>query len=267
MSSNAITNVTTLTATTVTPTTITGWNVKSLAQGTNVTISNDGLGTYTINAQPFTELTPFYSTTVNLNSSGLTTVTLPSTGVNLNDYEIELRINMTFANSGSDYTFFGIHYNGYYNGITTWTNHRNQGVDFANTNVNNGFPTLSGGTPGGFYIQSYLNPYFGFILPFDSVASIQFLSSKITINKTNYNSTQYAPIMTKFLTSVGAVNGTPVSSNDRMWTQDGMMQSGQQSGTGGFPEIRTISISQFNAPRDQYSGVPCQFVIWLKRKT
>ncbi len=45
MSSNAITNVTTLTATT-----ITGWNVKSLVQGTNVTITNDGVGTYTINS-------------------------------------------------------------------------------------------------------------------------------------------------------------------------------------------------------------------------
>jgi hypothetical protein len=54
MSSNAITNVSTLTATTVTPTNITGWNVKSLAQGTNVTISNDGLGTYTINASTAT---------------------------------------------------------------------------------------------------------------------------------------------------------------------------------------------------------------------
>jgi hypothetical protein len=45
MSSNAITNVSTLTATT-----ITGWNVKSLVQGTNVTITNDGVGTYTINS-------------------------------------------------------------------------------------------------------------------------------------------------------------------------------------------------------------------------
>jgi hypothetical protein len=50
MSNNAITNVTTLTASTVTPTTLTGWNVKSLTQGTNVTITNDGSGGYTINS-------------------------------------------------------------------------------------------------------------------------------------------------------------------------------------------------------------------------
>ena len=244
-------------------------DVRQLVAGSNMTITPNGFGTYTLastGGSSASILAPHYTTTVTLNSSGLTTITLPSTGVNLNDYDIDLRINMTFANSGSGYTFFAIQYNGYYNGASTWTNHRNQGIDFANTSPNNGYPSI-GATPGGFYMQSYLNPYFGFILPFDSASSIQFLSSKITINKTNYTSTTYAPIMTKFSTTVGAVNSTPVTANDRIWNTDGMIQSGQNNGTGGFPEIRTISISMANQARDQYSGVPCQFVVWLKRRT
>ena len=48
MSSNAITNVTTLTATTVTPTNITGWGVKSLLSGTGISITNAS-GAYTVN--------------------------------------------------------------------------------------------------------------------------------------------------------------------------------------------------------------------------
>jgi hypothetical protein len=238
--------------------------VKNLVQGTGITISNSA-GVYTINSAP-TETTPFYSTTVNLVNNGLTTVTLPGSGVNLQIYDIELRISMTFANSGAGYTFFAIQYNGYYNGCTTWTNHRNQGIDFSNTNPNNGYPNMPGGgaTPGGFYMQSYLNPYFGFILPYDSTSSIQFLSSSLVISKTNYAS-DYAPVLTKFTTTVGASNRTPVSSNDRIWTQDGMIQSGQNYLTT-FPNILTVSISLANQARDQYSGVPCQFTFWIKKK-
>ena len=49
MSSNDITNVTTLTATTITPTNITGWGVKSIVAGTNITVSNAS-GAVTINS-------------------------------------------------------------------------------------------------------------------------------------------------------------------------------------------------------------------------
>lgn len=236
--------------------------VKNLSAGTGVSISINS-GTFTINSAP-TETTPFYSTTVTLNNSGLTTVTLPGSGVNLQNYDIELRISMTFENSGTGYTFFAIQYNSYYNGITTWTNHRNRGADFVNTNVNNGFPSVPDGTPGGFYIQSYLNPYFGFILPYDSTSSIQFLSSSLVISKTNYSS-DYSPVLTKFITTVGTSNRTPVSSNDRMWTQDGMIQSGQNYSTT-FPNISTVSITMANQARTQYSGVPCQFTFWIKKK-
>lgn len=236
--------------------------VKNLVQGNGITISNSA-GVYTINSAP-TETTPFYSTTVNLVNNGLTTVTLPGSGVNLQIYDIELRISMTFANTGSSYTFFTIQYNGYYNGSMTWTNHRNQNVNFANDNPNNGYNIVTNGTPGGFYLQSFLNPYFGFILPYDSVSSIQFLSSSMVISKTNYAS-DYAPILTKFSTTVGASDRTPVTANDRMWTQNGMIQSGQNYSTT-FPNILTVSIGQFNASRDQYSGVPCQFTFWLKKK-
>ena len=173
---------------------------------------------------------------------------------------------MTFENSGAGYTFFAIQYNGYYNGKTTWTNHRNQDVDFSNTNPNNGYPNMPGGgaMPGGFYMQSYLNPYFGFILPFDSTSSIQFLSSNLVISKTNYAS-DYAPVLTKFSTTVGASNRTPISSNDRMWSQDGNIQSGQNYSTT-FPNILTVSIGMSNQARTQYSGVPCQFTFWIKKK-
>jgi hypothetical protein len=60
MSNNEITNVTTLTATTVTPTTVTGWNVKSLVQGSNVTITNNGVGAYTINSTNPTSVYSLY---------------------------------------------------------------------------------------------------------------------------------------------------------------------------------------------------------------
>lgn len=246
-------------------------DVRQLVAGSNMTITPNGYGSYTLastGGSSASILAPHYTTTVTLNSSGLTTITLPGTGVNLNDYDIDLRINMTFANSGTqnNYTFFGIQYNGYNNGNCSWTNHRHGNADFVNENPNNGY-AVAGGTPGGYYIQSFLNPYFGFILTYDSASTIQFLSSNITINKTNYTSTQYAPIMTKFSTTVGSINSTTVTANDRLWTQNGMIQSGQNGGTGGFPEIRTISINQFSVQRDQYSGVPVQFVVWLKRRT
>lgn len=246
-------------------------DVRQLVAGSNMTITPNGYGSYTLastGAASASILAPHYTTTVTLNSSGLTTITLPGTGVNLNDYDIDLRINMTFANSGTqnNYTFFGIQYNGYNNGNCSWTNHRHGNADFVNENPNNGY-AVAGGTPGGYYIQSFLNPYFGFILTYDSASTIQFLSSNITINKTNYTSTQYAPVMTKFSTTVGAINSTTVTANDRLWTQNGMIQSGQNGGTGGFPEIRTISINQFSVQRNQYSGVPVQFVVWLKRRT
>ena len=246
-------------------------DVRQLVAGSNMTITPNGFGTYTLASTGGTSasiLAPHYTTTTTLVNGGLTTITLPSTGVNLNDYDIDLRINMTFANSGtqSSYTFFSIQYNSYYNGVTSWTNHRHGNADFVNENPNNGY-AIANGTPGGFYMQSFLGPYFGFILSYDSAASIQFLSSNITINKTNYSSTQYAPIMTKFSTTVGAVNGTPITAGDRLWTQNGMIQSGQQSGTGGFPEIRTISIVQHTTQRNQYAGVPVQFAVWLKRRT
>ena len=248
-------------------------DVRQLVAGSNMTITPNGYGSYTLastGASSASILAPHYTTTATLVSGGLTTITLPGTGVNLNDYDIDLRINMTFANSGTqnDYTFFGIQYNGYNNGNCSWTNHRHGNANFVNENPNNGYGSpVVGGTPGGFYIQSFLNPYFGFILSYDSASTIQFLSSNITINKTNYTSTQYAPIMTKFSTTVGSINSTTVTANDRLWTQNGMIQSGQNGGTGGFPEIRTISINQFSTQRDQYSGVPVQFVVWLKRRT
>jgi len=138
-----------------------------------------------------------------------------------------------------------------------------------NENPNNGYGSpVVGGMPGGFYMQSFLGPYFGFSLTYFnySPTAIQFLSSKLTINKTNYNSTTYAPIMTKYETTAGTSNGTPFLSDSRMWTQNGMIQSGQNSGTGGFPEIRTISVSQSTTGRNQLSGVPCEFVVWLKKK-
>jgi hypothetical protein len=248
-------------------------DVRQLVAGTGMTITPNGFGTYTLASSGGggggTELAPYYRTTATLVNGGSTTITLPSTGVNLNNYDIELRINMTFANSGTQnsYTFFGIQYNSHFDGNTSWTNHKHGNADFVNENPNNGygFPVV-GGTPGGFYMQSFLGPYFGFILNYQNVNSIQFLSSNITINKTNYTSTQYAPVMTKFSTTVGAVNTTTITAGERLWTQNGMIQSGQNNGTGGFPEIRTISITQHTTQRDQYSGVPCEFCVWLKKK-
>lgn len=267
MGGNNLTNVGTINATTAN---LNNYLVKNITAGTGITTSIVS-GNYTISSSgsSASELAPYYRTTVDLNSStsGLTTITLPGNGVNLNNYDIELRINMSFNHSGTQnsYTFLGIQYNGYNNGVCNWTNHRHQNLDFVNENPNNGYP-VTGGTPGGFYMQSFLGPYFGFILTYDSISSIQFLSSNITINKTNYTSTQYAPVMTKFTTTVGTSNGAPITAGERMWTQNGMIQSGQNNGSGGFPEIRTISISQSTVGRSQYPGVPCEFVVWLKKK-
>jgi hypothetical protein len=245
--------------------------VKNITAGTGITTSIVS-GNYTISSSgsSASELAPYYRTTATLVNGGLTTITLPGTGVNLNNYDIELRINMTFNHSGpqNSYTFFGIQYNSHFDGNTSWTNHKHGNADFINENPNNGYASLPGniGLPGGFYMQSFLGPYFGFSLTYQNVNSIQFLSSNITINKTNYTSTQYAPVMTKFTTSVGAVNTTTITASERLWTQNGMIQSGQNNGTGGFPEIRTISISQHTTQRDQYPNVPCEFCVWLKKK-
>lgn len=269
MGGNNLLNVGTINATTAN---LNNYLVKNITAGTGITTSIVS-GNYTISSSgsSASELAPYYRTTVDLNSStsGLTTITLPGTGVNLNNYDIELRINMSFNHSGTQnsYTFFGIQYNGYNNGVCNWTNHRHANLDFVNENPNNGYGSpVVGGTPGGFYMQSFLGPYFGFMLTYDSISSIQFLSSNITINKTNYTSTQYAPVMTKFTTTVGTSNGAPITAGERMWTQNGMIQSGQNNGSGGFPEIRTISISQSTVGRSQYPGVPCEFCVWLKKK-
>jgi hypothetical protein len=263
---NNLTNVGTINATTAN---LSNYFVKNITAGTGITTSIVS-GNYTISSSgsSASELAPYYRTTVNLVNGGLTTITLPSTGVNLNNYDIELRINMSFNHSGpqGSFTFFGIQYNSHFDGNTSWTNHRHSNADFVNENPNNGYSSYIPNTPGGFYMQSFLGPYFGFILNYQNVNSIQFLSSNITINKTNYTSTQYAPVMTKFTTTVGAVNTTTITASERLWTQNGMIQSGQNNGTGGFPEIRTISISQHFSQRDQYPNVPCEFCVWLKKK-
>jgi hypothetical protein len=251
MSSNNITNVGT-----ITPTAITNWNVKDITAGTNITTSVAS-GIYTINATPPTHLAPYYSTTTNFIYNGLTTITLPANGVNLNQFDIILKINVTFANSGTTggLSFFTIQYNSNYDGRSVWTNNGNTNTDFTNTPYNAG---------NGFYVQTFLNPYFAFISNYDSVSSIQFLSSDMIISKTNYDS-DYSPIMTKFETTVGASNRTPVTAGGRMWFQQGMIQGGTNYNNI-FPEIRTISLGATYSPRESYSGVPAQFVIWLRKK-
>ena len=85
MSSNAITNVTTLTATTVTPTTVTGWDVRQLSAGSNVSITNNGSGTYTINggvSYPITNYSAAY------NGGLVGRVTFSNIGVNLTTHRI-----------------------------------------------------------------------------------------------------------------------------------------------------------------------------------
>jgi hypothetical protein len=116
-----------LTATTVTPTTITGWNVKSLAQGTNVTISNDGAGTYTINSSGSSVVSPtvYAGTPASINSIAEYSNNQYWFGYSTYDfdnynYDIEFVINQDSGNgnllhfcwdNNVDFTYYQVMYN------------------------------------------------------------------------------------------------------------------------------------------------------------
>ena len=112
MSSNAITNVTTLTATTVTPTNITGWDVKSIVAGTNVTVSNAS-GAFTINA---TSSVPSYvlcneliTTTPSIDGYA-TNGWSPSSTItwDFDNFEYDIQFDLQIGASG--YYFINVHW-------------------------------------------------------------------------------------------------------------------------------------------------------------
>ena len=255
MSSNAITNVTTLTATTVTPTNITGWNVKSLAQGTGISVSNNA-GTYTISVDPSRQTLPYYSTTFNLATGG-NTITIP-TAIDLNVYEVEMVIEAMLAQSGDSNTYFTIYYNGKITGRQSWVNQLHQDADYSN-HVN--------------YPQSHNNPVFAYSNGFSSMPanSFQYFTSILNIYKHPDTTNSRSPIITHFRTSAGANSG--ITTNQAFQYQVGQIQGSTiDTSPNPLPTLNSITIGQITYSgggasfRSSLSGSPVRMIIYLKRR-
>jgi hypothetical protein len=112
MSSNAITNVTTLTAATVTPTTVTGWDVKSLLSGTGISITNAS-GAYTVNTTN-QKIALYYT-----NASFVPSVTFTFSSISLSTKRISGRV---YLDANSDFEYPEIIFNGSGGASNTLTN-------------------------------------------------------------------------------------------------------------------------------------------------
>ena len=179
--------------------------------------------------------------------------TLP-TGINLLDYDIRVKLHMTLANNEAQnqYTFFSIRYNGVFNGKMVWTNSIHSDSDF--------------GTAGA-YAQNYLYPYFAYINSYNSLSTIQAINTDFEISKSNHPTWEYSPITTKFYSSVSATNAGAVSSDQRFQEQIGTIQS-IGNGSTLINIITSITIGQAGAVgRNGLGGVPCELIVWIKRKT
>lgn len=257
MSSNAITNVTTLTATTVTPTTITGWNVKDLTVGTGISVSNNGAGVYTVSVPLINQTVPYYSTTFTLSTSGNTLV-LPNP-IDLDVFEVDMVLEALLAQSGSSNTFFTIYYNEFLTtGRTTWTNQLHDDTEFTAT---------------GTYPQCYLYPVFGYVPNYPSMPanSTQYFTSVLNILKQPDTTLSRCPIITHFKTSVGCSDsgGTKITSNGAFQYQVGQIQGSVTGGTTSFPTLTRITFGQYgvgSSYRSSLSGNPVRMLLYLKRK-
>jgi hypothetical protein len=243
------------------------WVVKHVQAGTNVSISNNS-GIFTINAN-VTELAPFYSTTVNIVSNTLSVITLPSS-VNLNNYDIDMRINCVLKNDGnqSTYTFFNIRYNSLYAGKMTWANRIHNGYDFSAI-PDNGYNDPVSGQGGGTYQQCYTNPYFCYVPSYNSATRYQFFTTDFKISNNKAPITDLEVITTRFRTTVGQVLGSYIDTDyntGRFQDQEGVIQTATAGGSN-FPSITTITIGQAGGTgRNNYLNSPAQVVIWLKKK-
>jgi hypothetical protein len=260
MSSNAITNVTTLTATTVTPTTITGWNVKDLTVGTGISVSNNGAGVYTVSVPLINQTVPYYSTTFVLATGG-NILTLPNP-IDLDVFEVEMVLEGLLAQSGTSNTFFTIYYNEIYAnpgaGRTTWTNQVHNDGEFITT---------------GDYPQCYTNPVFCYLPNYPSMPanSIQYFTSVLRILKLPDTTLSRCPITTMFKTSVGCSNsaGTKITSDGAFQYQVGQIQGSVTGGTTSFPTLTQITFGQYgvgNSYRSSLSGNPVRMLLYLKRR-
>lgn len=243
------------------------WTVKGVQAGTNVSISANS-GIFTINAN-VTELAPFYSTTVNIVSNTLSVITLPSS-VNLNNYDIDMRINCVLKNDGSinTYTFFNIRYNSLYSGKMTWANRIHNGYDFSAI-PDNGYNNPTSGQGGGTYQQCYTNPYFCYVPSYNSATRYQFFTTDFKISNNKAPITDLEVITTRFRTTVGQVLGSIIDTDyntGRFQDQEGVIQTATAGGSN-FPSITTITIGQAGGTgRNNYLNSPAQVVIWLKKK-
>ena len=243
------------------------WVVKHVQAGTNVSISNNS-GIFTINAN-MTELAPFYSTTVNIIANTLSVITLPSS-VNLNNYDIDMRINCVLKNDGSinTYTFFNIRYNSLYSGKMTWANRIHNGYDFSAI-PDNGYNNPTSGQGGGTYQQCYTNPYFCYVPSYNSATRYQFFTTDFKISNNKAPITDLEVITTRFRTTVGQVLGSLIDTDintGRFQDQEGVIQTATAGGSN-FPSITTITIGQAGGTgRNNYLNSPAQVVIWLKKK-
>jgi hypothetical protein len=243
------------------------WTVKGVQAGTNVSISSN-LGIFTINAN-MTEQAPFYSTTVNIVSNTLSVITLPSS-VNLNNYDIDMRINCVLKNDGNlnTYTFFNIRYNSLYAGKMTWANRIHNGYDFSAI-PDNGYNNPTSGQGGGTYQQCYTNPYFCYVPSYNSATRYQFFTTDFKISNNKAPITDLEVITTRFRTTVGQVLGSYLDTDaytGRFQDQEGVIQTATTGGTN-FPSITTITIGQAGGSgRNNYLNSPAEVVIWLNKK-
>lgn len=240
-------------------------DVRQLSAGSNVSITPNGFGTYTIAASSSlaVEQLAFYVGTFVLATGG-NTITLPNS-IDLDVYSVEIVLEGLLAQSGSSNTFFTIYYNGKFTGKTTWTNQIHGNGEFV---------------AAGDYPQSYNNPVFAYVPQYAGTSampsgSIQYFSSIFDVSKHPDTTYSRSPIITNFRTSIGCDSGgSKITSNGAFQYQVGCIQGDTlNSSPNPLPTLSTILIGQYAAPngpagsfRSSLSGSPVQMLIYLKKK-
>jgi hypothetical protein len=231
-------------------------DVRQLYAGSNVSVTPNGYGGYTIAASPSpaVEQLAFYVGTFTLSTSG-NTITLPNS-IDLNVYSMEIQMDGVLAQSGSSNTFFTIYYSNVFTGRQTWTNQLHADAEFA---------------AAGDYPQSYINPVFCYVPNYPSMpsGSYQFFSTNIKVYKLPDTSDKSA-IISQFQTSVGcSSSGTKITSNQAFQYQVGQIQGSVISP---LPVVSSIVIGQYalsgggTSYRSSLSGSPVQMLIYLKKR-
>jgi len=208
------------------------WNVKNITASSGISISNNGLGTYTISSTvSSTANNPvlFHVQSGSIAQFGNLQITPPSV-IDLRDFVVSVKMSMLLGGTSGDfYTFW----NCAVNSNTAYNDHRQLWTNNVHFNVDALF------AQSGHYPQQHFAPVFCYT---PTVSNQSVVSEwEISLGNTTANDWGNAQITTYFRTSVGVINtsGTPavVSSGNAFQIQNGTICSAVKNSTIGLNNI------------------------------